>query len=87
MKLKYDFVINEVAGQSVAVPAGAFGEFSGMIKLNAEAAYIFKLLKADITEEELVSKTAANFGCSEDDARANVEKIVSQLKGADLLVG
>ncbi len=85
MKLKYNFVVNEVAGQSVAVPVGAMDKFSGMIKLNAEAAYIFTLLKNDITLDEMIVKTAENFSCSTDDAKENVEKIVSQLKAAELI--
>ena len=35
MKLKYDFVINDVAGETVAVSVGdTVGRFNGYIKLN-----------------------------------------------------
>lgn len=85
MKLKYNFVINEVAGQSVAIPVGALGKFSGMIKLNESAAYIFSKLKEDISYDELLRATAENYFCSEDEAKASVDNIVSGLRDAGLL--
>ena len=46
MKLKYEFVINNVAGETVAVSVGNNdGRFNGYIKLNETGAFIFKMLK------------------------------------------
>ena len=46
MKLKYQFVINNVAGETVAVSVGdTSGRFNGYIKLNETGAFIFKKLK------------------------------------------
>lgn len=87
MKLKYNFVVNEVAGQSVAIPVGALGKFSGMIKLNESAAFIFSKLKEDISYDELLTATAENFSCTEDEAKPSVDNIVNGLRDADLLEG
>lgn len=87
MKLKYNFVVNEVAGQSVAIPVGAFGKFSGVIKLNDTAAFIFSKLKEDISYDELLTATAENFSCTEDEAKPSVDNIVNGLRDADLLEG
>lgn len=85
MRLKYDFVVNQVAGQFVAVPAGALGDFNGMIKLNETAAFIFGLLKNEITIEELISKVAAEYGCDEKEAAESVNNIVDKCKAGGLL--
>ena len=53
MKLKYQFVVNEVADQYVAVAVGAALEaFNGFIKMNDVGAEIFDLLKNEITLDE-----------------------------------
>ena len=57
MKLKYDFIVNEVAGQYVAVAVGdGVGEFNGFVKMNDIGAEIFEILKADVTTEEIINK-------------------------------
>ena len=56
MKLKYNFAINKVAGQTVAVSVGETdGRFNGYIELNDTGAFIFKKLKQDTTREQLIS--------------------------------
>lgn len=88
MKLKYSFVINEVAGQHVAVPAGgAVGDFNGMIKLNETGAFIFGLLKEDITLEDLTARVAAEYGVSEAEAAESVNSIIEKCHAAELLIG
>ena len=55
MKLKYNFVTNEVADKIVAVAVGEdLDKFNGFIKMNKVAADIFGLLKEETTEEQVV---------------------------------
>lgn len=57
MKLKYEFVINQVADQMVAVPVGEdMGNFNGFVKTNDVGAEIFEILKNDVTLEEIVEE-------------------------------
>ena len=57
MKLKYDFIINEVAGQFVAVAVGDGVEsFGGFVKMNDIGAEIFEILKEDVTVDEVIAK-------------------------------
>lgn len=87
MKLKYNFLINEIAGNFVAVPVGdAMTEFNGMIKLNDTAAFIFEKLQNDISLDELVEVTATKYGCPSEEARENVVAIIEGLKAKNLLV-
>lgn len=86
MKLKYEFSINQMGDNYVAVPLGdSIVEFNGILKLNKEAAYIIEALNSDITYDKLVETVAEHFACEAAEAKENVDSIVSDLKEADLL--
>ena len=77
MKLKYEFVINNVAGEIVAVSVGNNdGQFNGYIKLNETGAFIFKMLQKETTRED-TKKLIANL---ERDYPALKNKIINALK-------
>lgn len=62
MKLKYDFIVNEVADQFVAVVVGdGLSEFNGFVKMNDVGASIFDKLKEDISMEDLISLMAKEY--------------------------
>lgn len=57
MKLKYNFIINQVADKMVAVPVGDDLEgFSGFLKMNDIGAEILEILKNDVTVEEIAEQ-------------------------------
>lgn len=87
MKLKYTFVINEVAGQKVAVPIDCgYGEQS-IIKTNDTGAYILELLKDEITVSEILQKIKSDFEIeSEESLKVWLDNFISQLKTADVLL-
>ncbi len=88
MKLKYDFVINQVAGETVAVSVGDNdGRINGYIKLNETGAFIFKALKNDVTREEIISGLLKEYpDATENDAAESVDNLVEKLNEAKLLV-
>lgn len=88
MKLKYDFVINEVAGQIVAVSVGnSKGSFNGYINLNKTGAFIFEQLKNDTTREEIIKKLSTEYpDASQNDVAESVDEIIDNLSKAELLV-
>ncbi len=88
MKLKYDFVVNDVAGETVAVSVGNIdGAFNGYIKLNKTGAFIFNELKNHTTREEIIEKLLANYpDASEKDAAESVDELIEKLSKAELLV-
>ena len=81
VKLKYQFVVNRVAEQYVAVAVGAgLEEFNGFIKMNDVGAQIFDLLKNDITLDEIVVEMVKNHPDStEDEAREIIARFVDKL--------
>jgi hypothetical protein len=57
MKLKYNFIINQVADNMVAVPVGNdLAGFSGFLKINEIGAEILEILKEEATVEEVAAK-------------------------------
>lgn len=55
MKLKYEFVINQVADNMVAVPIGdGLENFNGFLKMNDIGAEILEILKSDVKLEQIV---------------------------------
>lgn len=88
MKLKYNFVINNVAGETVAVSVGDNdGRFNGYIKLNETGAFIFKMLKKETTREEIINALCAEYpDATQDAAIESVDILLEKLKKADLLI-
>ena len=87
MKLKYTFVINEVADQMVAVPVGDdLGEFNGFIKMNDVGADIFELLKEDTTVDAMVEALKVKYtDATDDEIRENVVAFTDKLKESGVL--
>ncbi len=87
MKLKYNFVTNEVAGKTVAVAVGGdLAKFNGFLKMNTTAAFIFNLLKEDTTEAEIVAKMRDAFdGVSDSELEKSVADFLEELRQADVL--
>ena len=87
MKLKYNFVTNEVADKIVAVAVGGdLEKFNGFIKMNDTGAYIFNMLKSDVTEEEIVAAMKKDYeDAAEEGIRETVSEFVGKLKEADVL--
>ena len=85
--MKYNFVTNEVADKIVAVAVGGdLEKFNGFIKMNDTGAYIFNMLKSDVTEEEIVAAMKKDYeDAAEEEIRETVSEFVGKLKEADVL--
>ena len=88
MKLKYNFVTNEVADKIVAVPVGDdLEKFNGFVKMNDVGAYIFNMLKNDVTEDEIVAAMLKDYeDVTEQEVRETVKEFTDKLKAADVLI-
>ena len=87
MKLKYNFVTNEVADKIVAVAVGEdLSKFNGFIKMNDIGAYIFNMLKKDVTVDDIVVAMQKDYPDeAEAEIRETVEGFVAKLKEAEVL--
>ncbi len=87
MKLKYNFVVNEVAGSQVAVAVGEdVTNFNGFIKMNETGAEIFRFLKDEITIDILIEKMVELYPESDaEQVKQSVISFVEKLKKAEVL--
>ena len=87
MRIKEGFILRKVGKQYVVAATGkASKDFNGMIRLNASAAYVFELLKEDMTEEALVDALLKEYDVDEETAKLDVDAFLSKLKEAGALV-
>lgn len=86
MKLKYNFIVNKVADNYMAVPVGNdVVDFNGILKLNETAAFIIEQLNEEITYDALVSAVKQHFDSENSAAVKSVDNIVNVLKENNLL--
>lgn len=87
MKLKYNFVTNKVADRIVAVAVGEDAEkFSGFIKMNETGAYIFNMLKNDVTEEEITAAMEKEYeGVTKEKLCNTVKEFIGQLNESGVI--
>ena len=88
MKLKYRFVIREMAEQYVAVAVGADNaHFHGMVKLNSTGAFLMERLnEKPCTEEELLHAMLDRYDVTRERARENLQSFLQILRDGDLLI-
>lgn len=86
MKLKYNFVTNEIAGQHIGVVSGKDADkFSGFIKMNDIAKVIFEKLMVGADENEIVAELVAQFNGTESEARETTKDFIASLNAKGLL--
>lgn len=87
MKLKYNFVTNKVADRIVAVAVGEdANKFSGFIKMNDTGAYIFNMLKNDVTEDEIVASMEKEYDEADSEKiRDTVKAFIVKLRESDVI--
>ena len=85
MKLKCDFVINNVAGETVAVSVGNNDSFNGYIKLNETGAFIWDLLKEETTVEAIAKALVEKYEIDIETATRDTEAYICMLKEANAL--
>lgn len=87
MKLKYNFIINEVADKMVAVAVGGdLDQFNGFIKMNDIGAEIFEILKNDVTMDEIIDKMCEKHPDStKEEAIEAITGFVEELKNNGII--
>ena len=87
MRLKYQFETMELEDRIVAVPVGTdVNEFHGVVKLNETSAFIFELLKNDITEEAIVDAMEKEYDAPRSQIAEDVKKCIEEFEEKGLLV-
>lgn len=81
------FVVREIAGETIAIPAGAAArELSGLLALNGSGRFLFEQLQSDQTEDSLVQSLLDTYDTDPATARADVSEFLVILRANGLLV-
>jgi len=81
MKIQPGFTLKEVADSFVIVPTGAnIVDFSAMITINETGAFLWNLLKEDISEVELCDRLCSEYDVDRETALSDVKDFTSVLK-------
>ncbi|MBR5089191.1 MAG: PqqD family protein [Ruminiclostridium sp.] len=84
MKLKDNFITQDIDGTQFLVPVGAEA-FSGIVRSNPTAAFIVNCLREDTTEEKIVDAMCAKYNAPRDEIAADVAEIIKTLRGINAL--
>ena len=86
MKLKLDFVLRDIAGDLLLVPAGKSAlDLNGMLTLNEVGAEIWHLLPEVEDEEELISRLLEIYEVEEEELRNDVGDFLNALRKLGIL--
>ena len=84
MKLKEDFVTQDIDGTQFLVPVGAEA-FSGIVRSNKTAAFIVNCLKEETTEEKIVDAMCNKYAAPREEIAADVKEILDTLRKINAL--
>ena len=86
MKLKYEFVVRQIAGDYILVPSGASAlALSGLITTNEVGALLVEKLKQDASREELIAAVLQDFQVEETIAAADVDRFLMMARKLNIL--
>ena len=86
LKLNSGFIVHSDGEEKLLVSTGSV-EFSGLVRSNATAGFIIGCLEHETTEDEIVAKMLKKWDVSDQIARRDVRKIISQLRGIGAIDG
>jgi hypothetical protein len=86
MRIIPGFVVRQIAGETIAIPAGpAARELSGLLALNGSGQFLFQQLQNEQTEDSLVNAMLETYEIDEATARADVVEFVEILRNSGVL--
>ena len=81
------FVVRKIAGETIAIPAGAAARaLSGLLALNGSGEFLFGLLQTEQTEDSLVQAMLDTYEIDPDTARVDVVEFLGILRDNGILV-
>ena len=85
MKLKEGFVLREVAGQTIVLPAGGDLNLNMMITLNDTGKFLWKLLENETDFASLIAAILREYDVDEQTAKSAVENFIATLEKYEFL--
>lgn len=80
MKTNKEYMLREIAGETVLVPTGSASQkLNGMIRLTESAAFIWKQVDTAADLEEIVARVQDEYEVNEDIARRDIYGFLREL--------
>ena len=81
------FVVRQIAGETVAIPAGAAARaLSGLLALNGSGGLLFERLQTEQTEDSLVQFLLEQYEIDEATAKTDVAEFLHTLRQSGVLI-
>ena len=81
MKLKQEFVLRTIVGETVLIPVGNLeDEFQGIITLNETGKFIWEKLVEGKEPEKIAEDMAEIYDVTKEQAYSDIDEICGQLK-------
>ena len=84
MKIKEGFILQDVAGDTVALPVE--GELDRMIRLNETGKFLWQQLEQETDRQALIQALLGAYEVDEETAALCVDRFVEELQKHELLV-
>lgn len=86
MKVKKDYILREVAGEYLLIPVGeAALKTKGLISLSESGYLLYEQLQQDCEKQDLVQRMLQEYEVTEDQASADIEAFLEQMRSIDML--
>lgn len=86
MKIKGEFILREIAGDTILVPVGQTAlQFNGMITLEPVGSLIWKDIEAGKTQKEILAHILDTFEVDPKTAETDLDEFLHQLSVNDFL--
>ena len=80
MRIDKEFILREIAGDYIIIPAGkTVLDFNGLITVNEVGVSLWNMLQNEVTFEELVQGVLAEYDVEESVAREDIQEFLAAL--------
>lgn len=86
MKLKKNYILKQIANQTVLIPVSDEAlKFNGMVSLNETSAFLCECLKEEMTLDALAVKLTESYNIDLEKAKKDIVKFTTMLKDKGIL--
>jgi len=86
MKLKMQFILRDIVGETVLVPINeSTSNFNGLITVNELGKFIWENLESSKDEEDLLHKILEEYEVEEKEAKEDLEEFLDKLRQVDII--
>lgn len=86
MKLKKEFLLREIMGDTILVPINkSTSKFDGLITINPVGKFIWENIESSKDEDELLQKILDEYEVEKEVAKADLDEFLQTLKDAEII--